>query len=204
MSDYLKFTHRGGDFIKWDYFLTEMVYRRFSKPLARFLSKYNVSPNLITIIASLIGILAGLIIFYGRIFEAVIVILISQILDCTDGDLARLTGRVTALGGFLDRIFDRFVDAAIIIGIVGLNPFDLWAIGMLAIVGSFGVSISRAMAEAYNVECKVGIGGRDTRLAIIMVGLLLQQYFVTLAIIAFLGILTTIHRMVHTVRKLQG
>ncbi|RLI84437.1 CDP-alcohol phosphatidyltransferase family protein [Archaeoglobales archaeon] len=181
-----------------------MVYRRFSRPLARFLSKYNVSPNLITIIASAIGILAGLIIYYGRIFEGVIIIFISQILDCTDGDLARLTGRVTALGGYLDRIFDRFVDAAIIIGIVGLNPSDLWAIGILAIIGSFGVSISRAMAEAYNVECKVGIGSRDTRLAIIMIGLLLQQYFATLAIIAFLGILTTIHRMAHTVRKMQA
>ncbi len=202
MSDYLKFTHKGGDFIKWDYFLTELVYRRFSKPLARFLSKYNVSPNLITIIASAIGILAGLIIYYGRIFEAVIIILISQILDCTDGDLARLTGRVSALGGYLDRIFDRFVDAAIIIGIVGLDPLDLWAVGMLAIIGSFGVSISRAMAEAYNVECKVGVGSRDTRLAIIMVGLLLHQYFATLGIIAFIGILTTIHRMLYTVRKL--
>lgn len=180
-----------------------MVYRRFSRPLANFLSKYEVSPNLITIIATFVGILAGVIIFYGRILEGVIVILISQILDCTDGDLARLSGRVTPLGGYLDRIFDRFVDAAILIGIIALNPTHLWLTGTLALVGSFGVSVSRAMAEAYGVECKVGIGSRDTRLAIIMIGLLLHQYLATLAIIAFLGILTTIHRMVHTVRKMQ-
>ncbi|MBO8182911.1 MAG: CDP-alcohol phosphatidyltransferase family protein [Archaeoglobus sp.] len=180
-----------------------MVYRRFSRPLANFLSKYNVSPNLITIIATIVGILAGVIIFYGKILEGVIVIFVSQILDCTDGDLARLTGRVTALGGYLDRIFDRFVDAAIIIGIVALNPLQLWLVGTVALVGSFGVSISRVMAEAYDVECKVGIGTRDTRLAIIMVGLLFHQYFATLAVIAFLGILTTVHRMAHTVRKMQ-
>ena len=180
-----------------------MVYRRFSRPLANFLSKYNVSPNLITIIATAIGILAGIIIFYGKILEGVVVIFISQILDCTDGDLARLTGRVTPLGGYLDRIFDRFVDAAIVMGIIALNPLQLWLVGTIALVGSFGVSISRVMAEAYGVECKVGIGSRDTRLAIIMVGLLVHQYLLTLAIIAFLGILTTLHRMLHSANKLR-
>jgi len=180
-----------------------MVYRRFSRPLANFLSKYNVSPNLITIIATAIGISAGVIIFYGKILEGVIVIFLSQILDCTDGDLARLTGRVSALGGYLDRIFDRFVDAAILVGIIALSPDELWLMGTIALIGSFGVSISRAMAEAYSVECKVGIGSRDTRLAIIMIGLLLHQYLATLAVIAFLGILTTIHRMLYTVRKLK-
>lgn len=180
-----------------------MVYRRFSRPLANFLSKYNISPNLITIIATAIGISAGVIIFLGKILEGVIIIFISQILDCTDGDLARSTSRVTALGGYLDRIFDRFVDAAIIVGIIALSPETLWFVGFLALVGSFGVSLSRVMAEVYGVECKVGIGGRDTRLAVIMIGLLLHQHLLTLGIVAALGILTTLHRMIYTIGKLR-
>jgi len=190
--------------IKWDYFLTEMVYRRFSRPLAKFLLGFNINPNLVTFIATFLGIGSGLLIYYGKIYESVVVILISQILDCTDGDLARLSNRVTTRGGFLDRVFDRFVDAAIIIGMIGLNPNEFWFIGTLAIVGSFSVSISRAMAEAYNIECKVGIGSRDTRIAIIMAGLLLKQYYAALAAIAVIGFITTIHRIVHSLKKMDS
>ncbi len=190
-------------FIKWEYFLTEIVYRRFSKPLAKFLSRYNINPNLITIMAGIIGVLAGFIIFLGRIYEGIVIILVSQILDCVDGDLARISEKVTRSGGYLDRVLDRFVDGAIVIGIISLSPESLWLVGVLAIIGSFGVSISRAMAEAYMIECKVGVGGRDTRIAVIMVGLLLGQYYLTLALVAVLGFLTTVHRILHSYNELK-
>jgi CDP-diacylglycerol--glycerol-3-phosphate 3-phosphatidyltransferase len=147
----------------------------------------------------------------GEIYCGVLTLFISQILDCTDGDLARLTGRVTRSGAYLDRVFDRFVDAAIVIGMVYLYPSELWLAGFMAVVGSFGVSITRAMAEAAGADCKVGIGGRDTRLAIIMVGLLygyasgnaVSVYAATLWIVAVLGFITTLHRMLHTLKQLQ-
>ncbi len=197
-------------FIKWEYLLTELVYRRFSRPLARVFAKTPLSPNAVTFIATATGLLAALLIALGEVYLAVLVLFLSQILDCTDGDLARITGRVTRKGAFLDRVFDRFVDAAIIAGIVALNPPRLWLSGFMAIVGSFGVSISRAMAEAEGAECKVGIGGRDTRLAIIMLGLLFGRYYSSTAIydytlwtVAVLGFVTTVHRIVHTLKQLK-
>ncbi|MCD6492410.1 MAG: CDP-alcohol phosphatidyltransferase family protein [Archaeoglobaceae archaeon] len=188
--------------IKWEYVITEVVYRKFSRPIARFLAKFNVNPTLITFIATFVGLFSGYLIAMGEIYKGVVVLFVSQILDCVDGDLARITDRVTKVGGFLDRVFDRFVDAAIIMGIIALSPSDLWLVGTLAIVGSFGVSMSRAMAEAEGAVCKVGIGGRDTRLAIIMIGLILNYYFATLLIVAILGFITTIHRIVHTLKQL--
>ncbi len=189
--------------MKWEYLITELVYRRFSKPIAKFLARFNVSPTSITFFATFVGLFSGYLIAINRIYEGVVVLFVSQIFDCVDGDLARLTNRVTRMGGFLDRVFDRFVDAAIVVGIIALNPLKLWLIGVLAIVGSFGVSMSRAMAEAEGAVCKVGIGGRDTRLAIIMVGLLLKQYYVTLIIVAVLGFITTAHRIMHTLKQLK-
>ena len=183
----------GGSF---EYLLTEKVYRRFSKPLAKFLSRFNLNPNHLTIFAGFIGIIPAFLIYYGRFYEAVATIFISQILDCTDGDLARLTGKTTKRGAYLDRVLDRFVDAALIIGLVSVNP-DLWLMGMLALTASFGVSITRAMAEAEGVSVKVGIGGRDTRLFLIMAGLLTGLIFETLAILFALGVITTLHRMVY-------
>jgi CDP-diacylglycerol--glycerol-3-phosphate 3-phosphatidyltransferase len=189
--------------IKWEYVITEFIYRRFSKPIARLLARFNVSPNSITLFAAFLGILSGYIIAIGKFYESVILIFISQIFDCVDGDLARLTGRTTKKGAYLDRILDRFVDAALVIGMVAISPEELWLVGMLAIVGSFGVSISRVMAEAEGAECKVGIGGRDTRIVIIMLGLIFNRLYETLVILTALGILTTLHRMVHTLKQLD-
>lgn len=139
----------------------------------------------------------------GKIYWGVFVLFISQIFDCVDGDLARLTNRVTRYGTYIDRVFDRFVDAAIIMGIVALNPEELWLSGFLALVFSFGVSITRVMAEAEGAVCKVGIAGRDTRIAIIIVGLLLGYYSETLWLVAILSFITTLHRMIHTIKQLK-
>lgn len=162
-----------------------------------------------TFIATAVGLVSAAVIAMHEIYLGVLILLISQILDCTDGDLARLTGKTTKKGAYLDRVFDRFVDAAIIIGIVYLYPLYLWLAGFLAAVGSFGVSITRAMAEAEGAECKVGIGGRDTRLAIIMIGLVVGYtmqkevfvYSLTLWVVAILGFITTFHRMIHTIKQ---
>ncbi len=181
--------------------ITNLVYRRFSRPIARFLMRFNVSPNAITYFSFTIGILSALLIALERIYLGVTILFISQIFDCVDGDLARMSGRVTRYGAFIDRVFDRFVDAAIITGMVALNPEKLWLAGFLALTFSFGVSISRAMAEAEGAECKVGIAGRDTRIALIMIGILLGYYLETLVLIAVLSLITTIHRITHTVRQ---
>ena len=85
--------------------------------------------------------------------------------------------------------------------VIVVNP-DYWLLGMLALTFSFGVSITRVMAEAEGAECKVGIGGRDTRLFIIMIGLLLGRIYEVLIILAILGFITTVHRIVHTLKQL--
>ncbi|MFN3384767.1 MAG: CDP-alcohol phosphatidyltransferase family protein [Archaeoglobaceae archaeon] len=54
--------------------------------------------------------------FYNS-FLSVVLISISQILDRVDGDLARISGEVSAKGAYLDRLFDRFVDFALILAI---------------------------------------------------------------------------------------
>ncbi len=181
--------------------ITNLVYRKFSRPIARFLMRFNVSPNAITYLSFFIGILSAFLIATGRIYEGIVLLFISQIFDCVDGDLARMSGKVTRYGAFIDRVFDRFVDAALITGIVALNPEKLWLAGFLALTFSFGVSISRAMAEAEGAECKVGIAGRDTRIVLIMIGVLLGYYLETLILIAVLSFITTVHRIIHTVRQ---
>jgi len=186
---------------KYEYVLTNYVYRRFSKPIASVLIKLNANPNHITYFSFFLGLFSAYLISSERILVGVFFLFLSQIFDCVDGDLARMSGRVTRYGAFIDRVFDRFVDAAIIAGIVALNPEKLWLAGFFALIFSFGVSIARAMAEAEGAECKVGIAGRDTRIAIIMVGLILGYYFETLILVGALSLITTLHRIIHTLKQ---
>ncbi len=165
--------------------------------------KFDVHPNKITYFSASIGILSGYLISRGYILEGVAVLFASQIFDCVDGDLARMSGKVTKKGAYIDRVLDRFVDAAIIIGMVNLNPESYWFQGFLALTFSFGVSISRVMAEATGIKLKAGIAGRDTRILIIMIGLLLGRPSETLWLVALLSAYTTLERIYYALRKLE-
>lgn len=184
------------------YPLTHYVYRRFSVPLARLLLPLGISPNSVTLVATLLGFYAAYLIGVGNSVLGVGVLLVSQILDCADGDLARLGNRVTKLGAYLDRVLDRFVDAALIISLIALNPEKFWLLGSLALTGTFLVSVTRIMAEAVGAECKVGIATRDTRILAIIIGVLLNQIYYLLIFLAVLGFVTALHRMAHAMKQM--
>ncbi|NOZ59463.1 MAG: CDP-alcohol phosphatidyltransferase family protein [Euryarchaeota archaeon] len=184
------------------YPLTHYVYRRFSIPVARLLVHTPLTPNMITILATLLGFYAAYLIAVQSTVAGVLVLLVSQILDCADGDLARISGRVTRRGAYLDRVLDRFVDAALIIALIALNPQEYWLVGTLAVVGTFMVSVTRIMAEAVGAECKVGIATRDFRILAIVVGVLLGQVYLLLSFLALLGFLTALHRMAYSMKQM--
>jgi CDP-diacylglycerol--glycerol-3-phosphate 3-phosphatidyltransferase len=188
--------------IELKYPLTNYVYRRFSIPLARLLIPTGISPNYVTWIATFSGFYAAYLLSKNNAIAGVVVLLFSQILDCADGDLARLTGKVTKKGAYLDRVLDRFVDAGLIIALIALNPFKYWLVGTLAIVGTFLVSVSRIMAEAVDAECKVGLATRDFRILAIIIGVLIGEIYYLLAFLALLGFITTFHRMIYSMKQM--
>jgi len=183
--------------------LTNLVYRRISKPIAEKLSKKQVSPDSVTIIAFYFGLISAITIFYNIILS-VILIFISQILDCVDGDLARISNRTSARGAYLDRLLDRFVDFALIFSISAYS--GLWIEGFFALFATFSVSMTRLMAEKEGLDCRIGIAGRDTRILIIMLGLLFSDFGgirASLWLIIILGFLTTIQRVMLALRSLD-
>ncbi len=189
--------------INWEYILTNLVYRRISVPLARKLSKTRTSPNFVTIVAFIVGLSSAIAVFYNLILS-VVLIFISQILDCLDGDLARISGNTSAKGAYIDRLLDRFVDFALIFSISAYS--NLWIEGFLALFAALMVSTTRLMAEKEGLSCKVGIAGRDTRILIIMLGLLFADFggiLVALWLLIALGFLTVAQRIALTLRNLD-
>jgi phosphatidylglycerophosphate synthase len=133
----------------------------------------------------------------------VALVLVGQVTDCVDGDLARLTGRTSRSGAYLDSVLDRWTDAALIIGLA-FSDLDAYATAAaFALVGAFLTSYTRARAQSLGTDCPDGIATRDARLLILMAAPLLGRIALGLWLVAVLGAITSIHRMWWSMRALH-
>ena len=78
-----------------------------------------------------------------------------------DGRYSRMSGKGTPFGAFLDSTLDRIEEGVVLAAVAAYyaKQGDDMVVGatVLAVVGSYMVSYTRARAEALGVECKVGI-----------------------------------------------
>jgi len=100
--------------------------RRFFQPIFTSIAKpfvaLRIHPDIITLMAFISGAIAGLCIAFGCIISALVLLWISGLLDILDGTVARLSGRSSKIGAFLDLVFDRMVESAIILGFFFFLP----------------------------------------------------------------------------------
>jgi phosphatidylglycerophosphate synthase len=72
-----------------------------------------VPPPLVAAAAGATGIAAAVELAHGRLLPAALLVQLKTVLDNADGQLARLSGRITAFGRYLDSELDLFVNAAL-------------------------------------------------------------------------------------------
>ncbi|MGO4245325.1 CDP-alcohol phosphatidyltransferase family protein, partial [Janibacter sp. RAF20_2_2] len=87
---------------------------RILTPVAKLLNRWGVSPDVVTILGT-IGVCVGALVFFprGQLLVGVLVITAFVFSDTIDGVMARLLGRTSKWGAFLDSTLDRIGDAAI-------------------------------------------------------------------------------------------
>lgn len=81
-----------------------------------FLIPYNITPNMITLAAFILGISSGVAVAIGKMIPALVLLAASGLLDVLDGTVARLGKRSEKIGAYIDLISDRMVEAAVILG----------------------------------------------------------------------------------------
>ncbi|HBH12944.1 MAG TPA: CDP-alcohol phosphatidyltransferase family protein [Clostridiales bacterium] len=84
--------------------------------LAKLLNKTKLTPNQLTVLAFITGIIAGGVIGLGFYLVGIILLWLSGLLDVLDGTLARIQQKPSKIGAYMDLIFDRLVEAAVILG----------------------------------------------------------------------------------------
>ena len=152
---------------------------RIINAMVRALASAGVHPNILTAIGVSINIGCGVLFGFGEFFWAGIVLIIANLFDMLDGNVARLSGNVTRFGGFLDSTLDRLSDMVAFLGIMifyaGNSPqhsllnVTLAGIGMIA---SVMVSYSTARSEGLGVKANVGFLQRPERVVLLIIGAL--------------------------------
>lgn len=100
--------------------------RKFFQPIFAFLARpfvvLGIHPDAITLASFLLGIAASLAIGTGKTVLPLILLWVSGLLDVLDGTVARETGKSSRKGAYLDLVFDRMVESAIILSFYLLAP----------------------------------------------------------------------------------
>ncbi|RCG27886.1 CDP-alcohol phosphatidyltransferase family protein [Sphaerisporangium album] len=94
--------------------------RKLSIYVTWALARTAITPNQVTGLMILSGVLAGVVLALPGLWAAVAAAVLIQVyllLDCSDGELARWTHRTSITGVYLDRVGHYFAEAALLIGL---------------------------------------------------------------------------------------
>lgn len=174
-------------------------------PIAKGIAKLGISANTITLLSFLLnGVAAVLIAQNQPLWGGILMGFIAMPLDALDGTVASFLNQRNKFGAFFDSVFDRFSEAAILIGIATLfvhRQDYLSAIGCLvALLFSLMVSYTRARAEGLNIECKVGWFSKTPRVIVVATGLILDRLPIAIWVLAIFSCVTSLQRVLHVYR----
>ena len=166
----------------------------------------GLSPNFWTSVglgfALLSAVVYGLGIEFGLIIGGVL-LLVSGFFDMVDGQVARVTGKTSKKGSYLDSMFDKIAEVAIFLGILVGGYAEPYLV-FLAITLSLLVSYARAKSDTINVKLQgVGIGERAERLLVIAIIGIIGYMEPAVVIVVIIAGITLIQRMIVTARNIQ-
>jgi phosphatidylglycerophosphate synthase len=180
------------------------IFRPIVHLIALILNRLGFPPNSITLLSLLFAIAAFFAFFVEALGMAIIFIFLSGLFDGVDGELAKISGRKTKFGGFLDSVLDRYADGFIVLGAAmylefqsGIFFIDPIILGILTIVGFIMVSYTRARAEKEGIACEVGIGARSERLLLLIIFAFVNQLYIGLVILCIISNLTAMYRVLY-------
>jgi len=177
----------------------------------------RLTPNAISITGLIGNLIAAVLILEHHFVLAGVAFILGSLCDMFDGRYSRMSGKGTPFGAFLDSTLDR-VEEGVVLAAVAVwfaQDGNELAVGatVLAVVGSYMVSYTRARAEALGVGGKVGIASRAVRVVILSAGLVFAAGELVpdfdllepaIYVMAALTVFTTLQRVFHVRRQLAG
>lgn len=192
--------------------------RGFQSSIGNILSRIPLTPNQWTVLSLLVAVLAAAMIASNELVNGLLLFALAGALDLVDGAVARARGEVSKLGGFIDGVADRFVEAIFLFSFmfyslpqVIIDP-KIWLASVI-FLGTCMPSFVRAYADHKGVvsqEKALAMGGlleRGERLILILVGLAggifysMEVFVYSLILVSFLSLMTILQRIFSVLRK---
>lgn len=179
---------------------------RLLTPIALFLNRHGVSPDLVTAVGTAVVMLAALICYpMGWLWQGSLVIAVFVLADMIDGLMAKLSGTASKWGAFLDSSLDRLGDGAIFGGLLLYFAYErdapIWAgITLAALVMGQLTSYVRARAESLGFQANGGLAARADRILIVLLATFLEGLGVpwtleaAMTFLAIAGLVTVVQR----------
>ena len=179
------------------------------------LARTRVTPNALTVSGVSLCLAAAVLVPFENRNELLFywlgagVFVLGSILDILDGALARVGGKSTVFGAFLDSTTDRVGEGAMLAAIAlvfARNGNDTAVVfTIIGVAGSFLVPYVRAKAEALALRGDVGLGSRAERVVVITAGLVLAPWGLlpwAIYLLAATSWFTVLQRVLHVRKQL--
>jgi len=185
-------------------------------PIVRLLLRLNVSPDVVTVLGTAGVVVAALVCFpQGWLWQGALVVTVFVFADMLDGQMAKVSGRASSWGAFLDSTSDRLGDAAVFGGILLYFTYQrdstLWgAVALAGLVFGQWTSYVKARAESLGFSCSGGLAARADRLVIVLLGTLLAGFEVpyvleaAMAVLAVTSMITVLQRIAQVRRQAEA
>ncbi len=179
-------------------------FRWYLNPIAGFFNRLGIRPNTVTLIGLMGTIGCAVLIAFGLMTWAGILLLVMGPVDAMDGALARLRNEASEWGAFVDAVTDRYSELFLFLGFLIYYMLQANASGVLlaylAAAGSVLVSYVKARADASKLDANVGLLTRVERYIVLIHGLIFNLPLPVLIIIAILANFTALQRILRVRR----
>lgn len=196
----------------------------WANPIVWFFVKTGFTPNQITLLSLFFGIGAAICYFCQSFLVGSILLLISGVLDLTDGSVARITKKKSDFGAISDWIVDKYVDGIVLLAIglsgipiisqfTGFAPTADMFVAGAAVIGSIMNTFIKPVTYAeIGYTCKedgkisdplegIGFFGRpETIIALIFFGVI-GYIWIAVIIVAICTNFSALQRIVYLWKK---
>jgi archaetidylinositol phosphate synthase len=199
---------------------------RYLEPVADIFVRLRITPNQISILSLLAGIICAYLFFRQQLLWGTLALILSAVFDLVDGSVARKTDSHSNFGAVFDWIVDKYVDGLVLLGIglsgipivsqyIAVPTFTDFAIVALAIIGSLMNTFIKPVVYAEigyrdKVEGKIddpleGVGffGRPETFLFLILGGVSGFIGAAVIIIAVCTNLSALQRIIYLYRTLS-
>ena len=174
-------------------------FRWYLNPIAAFFNRLGIRPNTVTLIGLAGTVGCAILIAFGHMTWAGILLLVMGPVDAMDGALARMRNEASDWGAFVDAVTDRYSELVLFLGFLIHYMLQANATGILlaylAAAGSVLVSYVKARADASKLDANVGLLTRVERYLVLIPGLMFNLPLAVLVIIAIFANFTALQRI---------